>query len=568
MIARMADDHFATFWCAASDGAILTDGRLKVAALNPSAVQILGHPARLTVGQPLRELIDDPDLLGALARGNKTASGALLLDQRRFNWNLLTVPVEGSLAGALLVFSQIGEERPESSSPAATARLQGILTALLDGAYEGITIVDGQGRITLMNQVYCEFLQVRPEDVVGRPVEQVLENTRLPVVLETGVPEYRQVQRMRGHDTICDRIPIRDGDRVVGAVGKVLFRDIAELKDLLDQTDRLQQEVEFYKGQLGHLQGRYSVDGIVGQSRAIVDLKAMIGRAARSGSTVLLRGESGTGKELVSHAIHNASDRRYDPLVKVNCAAIPETLLESELFGYEEGAFTGARKGGRIGKFEQANRGTILLDEIGDMPLGMQSKLLRVLQEREIERVGGTKSIRVDVRVIAATNQDLDGLVASGKFRSDLFYRLNVFLLQLPPLRERREDIPSLVEHLLGKLGKTLGCGRKSVSGDAMEILLAHSWPGNVRELENALERALNVLDGHEIYPRHLPTYLIEIQSQVSALPPLKEAVARTERELLKQSLLVCKGDHLAAARLLGLSKSTYYEKVARYNLR
>ncbi len=562
-----ACDHLTALWQVTGDAAIVVDGQLKVVALNPAAERILRQPARYALGRPLSELVADKGLTEAINKRDRVGSGDLRLGQRLFRWSISPVAANAS-TGTLVIINDVTALDRMSADLEATERLKNILNTVLNRAYEGIAVVDENARITMMNQAYCDFLQVKPEDVIGKPVEEVLENTRLHIVIKTGKDELRQVQHIKGHDIICDRIVLRDGNRIVGAVGKVLFRDISEVKELLEQTRRLQEELEYYKGELrSHLRARYSLEGIIGQSQAISDLKEMVRTVARSNSTVLLRGESGTGKELLAHAIHNASARSHGPFVKVNCAAIPETLLESELFGYDEGAFTGARKGGRVGKFEQANRGTILLDEIGDMPLGMQAKLLRVLQEREVERVGGTRPIKVDVRVIAATNQNLESLVSEGKFRRDLFYRLNVVVLEIPPLRERPEDIPALIDSLLDKLGKALGCGRKRMSDEALQVLLRHSWPGNVRELENVLERALNVLDGNEIQPRHLPYYLTESQVRNPTLSPMKDALLRTERELLKQALTAAKGNHLEAARLLGLSKSTYYEKIARHEL-
>ncbi|WP_051276390.1 sigma-54 interaction domain-containing protein [Desulfovirgula thermocuniculi] len=447
-------------------------------------------------------------------------------------------------------------------------KIRHILQSILDSAYEGIVVVDEKGIITMFNQAYCDFLGVKQEEMIGKFVADVIENTRMHIVVKTGVPEYRQIQRIKGHDMICDRIPVKQDGKIIGAVGKVLFRDVREVEELLSRTEQLRQELEYYKTELRrHQQTRYSLENIVGQSRAISELKDLAVKIARSNSTVLLRGETGTGKELFAHAIHNASQRSQGPFIKINCAAIPEGLLESELFGYEEGAFTGARKGGKTGKFEQAHGGTIFLDEIGEMPLAMQAKLLRVLQEKEIERVGGTRPVKVDVRVIAATNRDLEALVREGKLRQDLFYRLNVITLEIPPLRQRREDIPCLVEFFLEKLGLALGCGKKKISSEAMSILMQHSWPGNVRELENVIERALNVVDGPEILPCHLPYYLRDAGSGGRLLPTLKEAVAAAERDLIKKALSLARGNCLEAARLLGVSKSTFYEKVARYGI-
>ena len=301
----------------------------------------------------------------------------------------------------------------------------------------------------------------------------------------------------------------------------------------------------------------------------MASLKATALKVAASNSTILIMGESGTGKELFAQAIHHASPRSRGPFVQVNCAAVPETLLESELFGYHEGAFTGASKGGKIGKFELADGGTIFLDEIGDMPLNMQSKILRVLQEREIERVGGRRPILVDVRVIAATNRDLKDLVRRNLFRDDLFYRLHVITLEIPALRERVEDIPLLTEFFLKKLAPQFGQGQKRISEEAMGMLMSHSWTGNVRELENTLERALNVMEGDIITPSNLAFFSRkEIQQNSDEnLVPFRKALEQFEKTILNRALEAAKGDKLKAAEMLKLSKSTLYEKIARYGI-
>lgn len=353
-------------------------------------------------------------------------------------------------------------------------------------------------------------------------------------------------------------------------MGTVAFRDVSDLKKLYDRVERLQTEVEYYKGELKRHQGTtYSLENIIGSSPRMTELKNLVGRVAKSNSTVLVRGESGTGKEVFAHALHNASDRAHKPFVKVNCAALPENLLESELFGYQEGAFTGARKGGKVGKFELANGGSIFLDEIGDMPLNMQVKLLRVLQEREIERLGDNRPVKIDVRVIAATNRNLEEMVQQGLFRKDLFYRLNVVVLDIPPLRRRLEDIPLLTEFLLKKLAQRLGCPDKILDSSALQCLLSHDWPGNIRELENVLERTLNMVEEDVITAKHLPFYLCgnDPPAESEKIRPLKEAVEQLEKAMLLRALENAQGDCLEAAQALQISKSTFYKKLSDYGI-
>ncbi|MGQ9826108.1 MAG: sigma-54 interaction domain-containing protein, partial [Desulfotomaculales bacterium] len=370
-----------------------------------------------------------------------------------------------------------------------------LLETVLDNIQNGIVVVDRNARIIIFNKAYCDFLEVRKENMIGRPVVEAIENTRMHIVLQTGVAEIGDVQRIKGHDMICSRIPLKKNGEIWGALGIVMFRDVKDLRTLMRRVERLRSELEFYKDELAREQGaRYRLENIVGTSERIQELKRIVLKVARSDSTVLIRGESGTGKELFAHALHNASPRRARPFVRVNCSALPENLLESELFGYREGAFTGARRGGKMGKFELADGGTIFLDEIGDLPVNMQAKLLRVLQEKEIERLGDNQPTKVNVRVIAATNRNLEEMVREGLFRQDLFYRLNVVVLEIPPLRERPDDIPALVASLLAKLTEHLGCSPKRIDESVLEYLCKHTWPGNVRELENVLERILNLV--------------------------------------------------------------------------
>ncbi|MGB9846031.1 MAG: sigma-54 interaction domain-containing protein [Desulfotomaculales bacterium] len=446
-----------------------------------------------------------------------------------------------------------------------------LLETVLDNIQNGIVVVDRNARIIIFNKAYCDFLEVRKEDMIGRPVVEAIENTRMHIVLQTGVAEIGDVQRIKGHDMICSRIPLKKNGEIWGALGIVMFRDVKDLRTLMRRVERLQSELEFYKDELAREQGaRYRLENIVGTSERIQELKRIVLKVARSDSTVLIRGESGTGKELFAHALHNASPRRARPFVRVNCSALPENLLESELFGYREGAFTGARRGGKMGKFELADGGTIFLDEIGDLPVNMQAKLLRVLQEKEIERLGDNQPTKVNVRVIAATNRNLEEMVREGLFRQDLFYRLNVVVLEIPPLRERPEDIPALVASLLAKLTEHLGCSPKRIDEGALECLRKHTWPGNVRELENVLERILNLVEEDVITVHHFPFYL---RQEINFIPgeknvvPLKEAVEKTEKAMLLRALEITGGDRLAAAKILQISKSSLYEKISRYKI-
>jgi PAS domain S-box-containing protein len=446
-----------------------------------------------------------------------------------------------------------------------------MLEEALGHAYEGLIITDPDGYIVKLNQAYATFLGVRLQDAVGRHVTEVIENTRMHVVARTGVAEIAQLQKIRGHEMICSRIPIFERGKVVAVVGKVMFKDVDDLFAMTGRFAALKKELEFYKSELNkRLVARYSFDNIVGTSEGLEKVKALGRKVAKSDTTVLLRGESGTGKELFAHSIHVESHRALGPFVKVNCAAIPETLFESELFGYKAGAFTGAQKHGKKGRFGLADGGTLFLDEVSELPAGMQVKLLRVLQEREIEPVGAVEPEPIDVRIVAASNKDLEALLAQGTFRQDLYYRLNVVKLEIPPLRERRDDIPLVAESLLRLLEKETGIPVEGLSAEAAAVLEAYAWPGNVRELRNVLEQSLYVKTGNVIQRRDLPRAIVaaaEGEGHPDEARTLRFMLRQTEEELLRAALKESKGDKLAAASRLGISKSSLYAKIGQYGI-
>ncbi len=353
-----------------------------------------------------------------------------------------------------------------------------------------------------------------------------------------------------------------------------ILQDAKKAGELSRQLSIAQKRIEYYQSTIETLrQGKYTFDNIIGMSNQMKKIRSVASQAAKTSSTVLIKGESGTGKELLAHAIHNASPRCNQPFIRVNCAAIPEQLIESELFGYCEGAFTGALKGGKPGKFELANGGTIFLDEIGDLPVTAQAKVLRVLQEFEIERLGGIKTINVDVRVIAATNRDLASLIKNGNFRKDLFYRLNVVEIETPPLRERCEDIDYLIDYLIEKICERLNVYSVSISEESRNILRSHDFPGNVRELENILERAINfACETGVIYPEHLVSMvnkitLTKLQEPNNSVLNLKEIVGMAEKNAIIKALEATEGNRNEAARLLNIHRSLLYKKLDKYSI-
>lgn len=444
-----------------------------------------------------------------------------------------------------------------------------IVNKLMEQAYDGIVVVDQAGIITLFSKAYADFLGVHTKDVIGRHVNDVIPNTRLPAVLKSGKAEESQLQLINGNYMVASRIPLIKDGKIIGAIGKVLFRNIEELNTLHKRISQLQHEVTRYRTESAGLnQAKYSFRHIIGESDKILLAKTIAEKASLTDSNVLLTGESGTGKELFAHAIHQGSIRSMKPFIKINCSAIPAELLESELFGYEEGAFTGARKGGKAGKFESADGGTLFLDEIGDMPSGMQAKLLRVLQEHEVERIGAQSPVKVDVRIIAATNQNLLDMEGKGLFRSDLYYRLNVLAIRIPPLRERPSDIDSLVPYLLDKICNHLGKYIEDVSPKAVQLFKSYSWPGNVRQLENILECAVNLLGSKAVItPKDLPEIITGTPLK-NEIRSLNELLAGAELDAIVKTLNFTKGKKAKAARLLKISRSNLYERMNKLNLK
>jgi PAS domain S-box-containing protein len=461
-----------------------------------------------------------------------------------------------------------------------------MIDVFIEQAYEGMIIVDEKGYITKFK--YEKLLGIKEEDVLGKHVTEVMENTRLDKVIESGKSEIGDIQLINGNQMITSRIPIERDGKIIGAVGTVLFKDIVEVKYMADYIENMKKQMKDYKQELKRLnQAKYSFDNIITQNARMLDLIDIAKRAAETNSTVCINGESGTGKEYFAHAIHKASHRRYGPFVRINCAAIPKDLLESELFGYAPGAFTGASNAGKIGKFELASGGTIFLDEIGSMPLEMQSKLLRVLEEREFERVGSNEKIEVDVRIISATNEDLRALVEKNKFREDLYYRLEVVGVKIPPLRERRGDIPLLVENMLSTLSSGYTIQHKTYSKKALRHLSVHTWPGNVRELRNVVESSMSMAQQEIIHVEDLPDYIqqltigsefsiqsseekkeetLQITEDLETLE-LKLHVESVERKIILEAIKRCNGNKTDAASLLGLHRTALYKKMAKLGL-
>lgn len=442
--------------------------------------------------------------------------------------------------------------------------------SILDHIHNGVVVTDQKGKVIFFSKKYGEFLGIDPKEAIGKNCWEVVENSRMHIVGETGIPEINQPQRIKGQDMVVQRIPVKiDGQGIV-VYGQVMFKDVRDVRALAKELNVLESKVELYEKELASLRSsKYTIENIIGESPVIKEVKNLALRAAQTNAPVLLIGESGTGKELFAHAVHYASERRIYPFIRLNCAAIPKDLLEAELFGYEPGAFTGAGNKGKPGKFELAHRGSIFLDEISDLPVDMQPKLLRVLEEKEMERLGGTRLTKSDFRLIAATATELDALVEKGSFRKDLFYRLNVLPIPIPPLRERKEDLPLLANYFVQKISKEMGIKIVSISPQVMEIFQEYSWPGNVRELSNIIERILYTIEGEVIQVHHLPLPLQGIAGESAKLNPtlLKSLKENIERDTLLHYLRLTKNNKIKTAKLLGIHRTSLYKKMKRLSI-
>jgi len=432
---------------------------------------------------------------------------------------------------------------------------------------EGTLIVDKDARVVWICERYAARLGVDPVRALGQVVEDVIPGSLMRQVLTTGKPHLLDLFHVAGQNFVVIRMPVKDEDgTVVGAVAFALFSDLEPLRPMLEGYSRLQTDLARARQKLAEARrAKYTFSSLIGISPKTMEAKRLGRRAALLEAPVLLTGETGTGKELLAHAIHAGGPRAEKPFVAVNVAAVPETLLEAEFFGVAPGAYTGADRKPRPGKFELADGGTLFLDEIGDMPLPLQAKLLRVLQDHEVEPLGSNRVITVDVRILAATSRDLEAMVAEGRFRKDLFYRLNVLCISLPPLRERPGDLDLLCEHLLEAAGlRTGGVGRE-LSPGAMDLLRRHAWPGNVRELGNVLERAMMNSDEHILDVQDFQGLVKPGQAPPAPAGPdltYSEAVAQAERGILTAALQACNGRAADAARRLGMSRATFYRRM------
>lgn len=547
---------------------VAIDSKGRVVFYNPSAEKILSFRGEDIMGQPIKKFFPDSLTYKALESEQELRGIRMQFGERNTCTDFLPIVEQGKLLGAVAIFKDVTELEAVTHRLSTNEKLMATLEAVVENSYEGMVVIDDQERIILMNQFFLDVMGLKSQNVIGKDISEISPESKLPETLKTGLAQFGETWHVGGRDFIIMRIPIERDGKVVGAIGKTLFKNMEIAKMFAKKVVRLEENLAYYKEELGKFHSsQFVFDDIIGESPIMKAAKSIAERASCTTSTVLILGESGTGKEVFSHAIHKSSSRSKGPFIKINCAALPENLLESELFGYADGAFTGARKGGKPGKFELADKGTIFLDEIGDMSFSMQAKLLRVLQEREVERLGGTQPIKVDVRIIAATNRNLHQMVIEHKFRLDLYYRLNVLVIDLPPLRDRREDIAPISRAIMQRINKRLGTLIQGFTSETLTILTAYDWPGNVRELENILERAMVTCDEQWIQPKHLSLPGDLIHYLEPSEKTLEVALAEAEREIIRQALRNTRGNKVHAAKILGIHRSLLYKKMTKLNM-
>lgn len=441
--------------------------------------------------------------------------------------------------------------------------------AILDSIYDGILVTDKQSIVRYVNPEYTRITGVTYHDIIGKYLTNVRPGAMLPQIVETGVPMDGVYRREGDVEYVVDMAPIKIDGQIVGGISVV--KDITEVRHLTQEIGKYQKRNKRLKRivqQAYH--AKYTFADLVGESEAALQATKFAKKVAAGDTDILITGESGTGKELYAQAIHNASRRAAMPFVALNCASLTSSLVESELFGYEEGAFTGARKGGRTGLFEVADEGTILLDEIGELSLEVQAKLLRVLQERTVRRIGESTEIPIDVRIIAATNRDLRAMVAQGRFREDLFYRLNVLNIHLPPLRERLQDVIPLAKLFLDHYSRRTG-RIYQFSPEVLTCFINYHWPGNVRELKNTIEFASNMCDDSMVEPIHLPTFFMMLMEGHGTIHKSLTELMRDAEKKIIQSILKSTGTTVEskkrAAAQLQISLATLYNKIKSFGL-
>jgi len=549
-------------------------GTIKV--WNRSAERLLGRKAEDVIGRDIQEILPTSDLIDIIQTGRVDPMKRVKLNEHYFISNRSPIIKDGKIIGAVAVLQDISELEEMSRELSYVKELNEELDAIVDSSFDGLFITDGRGITLRYNKAFAQLAGINVYEYVGRSVDDIKKDGIISDPVTHAVLEQKKSITVMQESRI-GKLTLTTGNPVVDKNGDLIrvvcnVRDITELNLLRQELEKVQGLSQHYENQLRTLQMQYSgSEKIVVSSTKIKNLIETVMRLAVVDSTILITGESGTGKELIAEIIHSNSCRCEKPMIKVNCGAIPENLLESELFGYEGGAFTGARKEGKPGSIELAEGGTLFLDEIGEIPLNLQVKLLRFLQSKEIIRVGGSSYHHIDVRIVTATNRNLIEMVQKKLFREDLYYRLNVVPVTVPPLRERKEDIPALAAHFNNLYNRKYKMDKKIAPG-VIDIFMQYDWPGNVRELENLMERLVVITSGDIIKREDLPLHLIDTVGSttahvlVSGIVPLREAVESVEKQLLEKVYTKYRTTR-QMAKELEVDASTIVRKAAKYQI-
>lgn len=554
------------------------EGRINL--INRAAEEFLDLKKADVQGMNIMQVIPNSGLVEILETGTSKPVQKIDLNHSLFISNRTPIIENGEIIGAVAVLQDVSELESISRELENVKELNKEMDALIESSYDGLYLTNGEGITLRVNEAFENLTGVPGREMVGRNVEDLVRERGIVSESVSGIVirERKPVTIMQ--KTLAGRMCLTTGTPVFDRKGRIFrvvsnVRDITELMQLKQQLEKAQGLSKHFESELKALQAQYSASPklIVG-SRVMKELLEKVIRLAQVDSTVLITGESGTGKELIAETIHNNSTRKNGPFIKINCGAISKHLLESELFGYDPGAFTGAKKGGKAGYFELADGGTILLDEISELPFNLQVNLLRVIQSKEVMRVGGEKTIPVDVRILTATNRNIDELVSKNLFRTDLYYRLNVVPIEIPPLRSRKEEIPLLAAHFVQLFNKRYQM-EKEISNNVIDILMEYDWPGNVRELENIIERLVVTTPGDiltsEDLPLHLQNYVhVHKESHpkisVDGVIPLKEAIEFVEKEIIAHAYTYYRTTR-EVAKHLGIDSSTVLRKAAKYGL-
>lgn len=548
------------------NGIIAVDINGKITYINETARKFMAGGEEI-IGRDVNELIPLSEIKDVLHSAEPQYGVKLQIGDRTVLTNRTPILINGQIRGAASSFVDITDLELVSHQIHSVQELNSELSALIDSSADGLVISDGKGCIIRMNKAYRLMLGIPlAEDFTGQPVTELVSRGYLSELVTAKVLQTlnsaTMIQEIKGREILFTGTPVfNTKGKVVRVIANI--RDLTELNSLRRNLHKFSQEMDSYRSELSRLKIKAFEEGFIFNSPEIRKVVELSLRVAPVDTSVLITGESGVGKEIITRMIREASKRSAGPFIKINCGALSPSLIESELFGYEEGAFTGASKKGKPGIFELAFNGTLFLDEVGELPLDLQVKLLRVIQEKEITRLGGTQSIAVDVRLITATNRNLEEMVKEGRFRQDLFYRLNVVNIYVPPLRERVTDIPMLAEYFMRKFSKQYNLQRK-ISPQLMQAFTEHDWPGNIRELENTIERMVILSPDEEIDSSLFKGFKETTAAEPPPLSLLKDALAETEKKMILQAYQLTKSTRKAAA-MLGINQSTVVRKLKLY---